>query len=681
VSPSRIYLLGWAAFMFLSVGVGNSSAATSRPSETLLPDTTQGFFAISNVDNLDKHWNKSQLGQLMANPAMKPFTKDFRRQFDDRWANIHDRLGLTLDDLRSVAGGDVAIAMIAPAPLKAALAIVADCTGKLAQAHEVLDKTTKNQLRRGAKRSDLKVEGCPDVVIQFDLPELEEEKEAARSKLPVAEETNRGEGENGEGQEVPPARPAPEKPAPRQAFYCLTGNLLVTTDNLEIMKGILGRALGDRKDCLANCKPFRIVIDRCRKDYGDATPQMRWFMYPLGYAESARIWTPDYKRRKGKSVLEIMRNQGLSCVQGMGGFVDFSSEGYELVHRTAIHAPKPYVKSMKMAELPNKAEYAPQPWVPGDVATYTTFHFNVLNAFDNFGWLFDEMFGRGEEGVWLNDVLPGLEAPDGPQINLRKELIEHLGERVSILTDYQEPITTTSERLLLAVETKNPEAVAKALWKLFRNDTTVTPRKLQEIVVWEFTGEPTNEHGPKKPDPKIKIEFGDAPPVAPRHPLRRRKKTEDEDEEAPQPNLLPHKAVTVWQGHLIIASHIDFLRRVMAPQKKVGPLSEEPDYKAVSADIQKLDPTKCFRFFSHTDREYYTTYELTRKNKMPESESLFAKLLNGLFGDKKGGTRKQKVDGRKLPDYKEVRPYLGPAGLQATSETDGWFLKGFTMTR
>jgi hypothetical protein len=674
VPRSWTYLLCWAALMFLSAGLGGTPAEAGRPSETLLPATTQAFFAISNVESLEKHWHKCQLGQMMDDPKMKPFTKDIRRQFDNRWSAVQDRLGLSLDDLRSVAGGDVAIAMVAPTSDEAALAVVADCTGKVKQAQEVLEKTTKNQLRRGAKRTELKVDGCPDAVVQFDLPELEEEKEAARSTLQGSDDAKKG--ENGEGQEAPAKPSAAKKPAPRQAFYCLTGNLLATTDNLDVMKGILGRALGKQNESLADEKAFQTVIGRCKKDYGNGMPQMRWFMRPLGYAKAARIWTPDSKRRKTKTLLEIMQNQGLGGVLGMGGYVDFSSEGYELVHRTAIYAPPPYTKSLKMAVLFNKNEYTPQPWVPHDVATYTTFHFDVLNAFDNFGTLFDELFGEGEEGVWEHEVLKGLQAPDGSPLNLRKELVEHLGQRVSLMTDYKEPITTTSERLLLAVDVKNEAAVAKAIEKMFKNDPTVKPVKFKGLTIWEFTGDESGGPAPEPPS----VDMGNAPPAAQRHTFRRRKKLEDEEEEQ-QPNLLPHKAVTVWQGHLIIASHKDFLERVIAPEKKTTPLADEPDYKAVSQEIQKLDPTKCLRFFSRTDKEYYTTYELTRQNKMPESESLFAKLLNGLFSDKKTGTRKQKVDGRELPAYKHVSGYLGPAGLQATSEKDGWFIKGFTMTK
>ena len=67
---------------------------------------------------------------------------------------------------------------------------------------------------------------------------------------------------------------------------------------------------------------------------------------------------------------------------------------------------------------------------------------------------------------------------------------------------------------------------------------------------------------------------------------------------------------------------------------------------------------------------------------MPESESMLGRLLNQLFGEgKKGQPRQQKLDGSQLPEYDTVRRYLGPAGLQATAEKDGWFIKGFTISK
>ena len=48
--------------------------------------------------------------------------------------------------------------------------------------------------------------------------------------------------------------------------------------------------------------------------------------------------------------------------------------------------------------LPNRDDFTPQPWVPRDIATYTTLYFDILNGFDNFGPLFDELVASGETG-------------------------------------------------------------------------------------------------------------------------------------------------------------------------------------------------------------------------------------------------------------------------------------------
>ena len=652
-----------------------SADTSSRPSETLLPDTTQGFFAISNVDGWSEHFNRTQIGHLMAEPVMQPFVKDFQRQIEERWSSVRDRLGLSLQDLKGVPGGDVGIGLVEPARGRAAIAIVADVAGRVPHAREMLQRVIATQLKRGAKKSEIMVRGCPDPVIQFDLPEPEDEKDAGRS--PQADD---GDQEaSADARQADPAatgRGSHSASPERLAFYCLTGNLLVVTDDRGVLEGILGRAMGNHsRGSLAEHQPFQMVMNRCWADYGKGEmPQMRWFIHPLGYAEASRAATPENRRRKGKTILEVMRHQGVEAVRGIGGFADFDSEECELVHRTAVYAPRPYREAMKMAVLPNREDFTPQPWVPRDIATYTTLYFDVLNGFDNFGPLFDELVG-GEPGSW-QDSLDSLKTdPKGPMIDLREELIKHLGQRVSMLSDYQLPITTTSERLLFAIEAKNPKAVAAGIEKLFKNDKSYKRREKAGHVIWEMV----EEEAPDIAAPTVDLGT-DAAGGAPSRPLAKNRKNAEGKEEKP---LLPHAAVTVCEGNLMIASHIDFLLKVIAPEKKPEPLVKEADYLQVDAEIGAFEPTaKCFRFFSRTDEEYRTTYELVRQNKMPQSETMLARVLNGLFGEgKKGETRKQQIDGRTLPDYNVVRRYLGPAGMQMTSERDGWFLKGFTLTK
>ena len=113
-----------------------------------------------------------------------------------------------------------------------------------------------------------------------------------------------------------------------------------------------------------------------------------------------------------------MRSQGYAAFQGVGGFVDVSADGYQILHRTAIYAPPPYEESMKMFVLPNSKDFTPQAWVSNDMVTYFTVYVDILNAFNNFGPLYDEIVG--EKDVW-QQTLEGMKTdPSGPQIDLRQ---------------------------------------------------------------------------------------------------------------------------------------------------------------------------------------------------------------------------------------------------------------------
>ena len=164
----------------------------------------------------------------------------------------------------------------------------------------------------------------------------------------------------------------------------------------------------------------------------------------------------------------------------MGGLVDFSSEGYELIHRTAIYAPPPYKKVDEDGGVaqPDRLRAAAL-----GAARRRHLHHLLLRHPQRLRQLRlavrRVVRPRRGRDVGAKTMQSLEEDPNGPQVDLRKELIEHLGQRVSMLTDYQLPITTTSERLLFAIEVKDPKAVAKAMEKLFKNDPTVKPPRGQ----------------------------------------------------------------------------------------------------------------------------------------------------------------------------------------------------------
>jgi len=708
------------------VNMGAGSAERVPRSEELLPDTTTGFIAVADMDTLRKHWNQTQLGQLMADPVMKPFADDLRAELRKRLAEADVRLGLKAEDLENVLGGEIAAAVVRLGPEEAAAAVLLDVTGHIEQAESLLEKVKADLIKRGAKRSEQQAPG--NTIVRFEIP--------APGNNPDAE--------------------------PQNAYYCLSGNLLAASDDVRVMVEILARAANSQDGSLADSPGYLAVKQRCEKDNGGAVPQIRWFLHPLGYSEVIRAATPEAERRRGKSVVELLENQGLEAIQGVGGFVDFTAEDCELIHRTFVYAPPPHKMAMKMLNFPAGQvdadgqpvpnDLAPQDWVSRDLATYTSVYCDLLNAFDNFGPLFDEVAGgelfffstednveadvvRGslseallakfqkarislsenlefeirtpgqvwkivdrqngkryvvrkwqdkfvvyEEltGIWDKTLRSLAEDPNGPQIHLRNDLFVHFGQRVTILTANELPIGPQSERFLLAIELKDPAAVQATISKWMAKEAANKAARKIEIEghqAWEIL-----EPEPPADIPDIHIPTLTPPPgggalpdhgnAGPNH--------------APAGNqpLLSHAAVGVVDGHLFVASHVGFLAKVLKPKTARETLGGSPYYRLVERRIDALKIEGQFvRKFSLTEEEFRPAYEAFRRGE-PIRKVLFGPVINLLIGEQMQDLPRQaQLPGRNLPPFGVVARYLGPAGLAVAVEPDGWFAKGFTLKK
>ena len=613
----------------LLAGAPAAWAQAGSASENLLPATTKGFLSITNLSDLSAHWNKTQLGQLMDDPVMQPFSEDLRRQMQERWSGLRDKLGLTLDDLEGVPGGELAVAVVETAPRQSAICLLIDVTNRQQQAQQLLQKVTTRFTAQGARQTKSTI--AQTSVLVFTLAQ-------------------------GQG----------------TTYYFLTGNLLGAATDANVIQTVLQHNAGQQGSNLAGVAGFQGVMKRCQKDAGDQVPQLRWFIEPITYMELSRANRPDAVRRqtrRGKDMLDILKNQGFTAIQGIGGFLSVDVNNTQVLHRTAIYAPPPYEKSMKMLKFVNNGDFTPPAWVPREIATYTTVCADLLYAFDHFGPLFDELFGEGETDVW-KDTLEGLrDDPDGPRIDLRAELFANLDQRIIALSDYHLPITPTSERLLFAIQTKDQAKVAAAIQKAMGKDDTVRRRVFEGHVIWESI--PPE----KKPTTTPVIELGRVPALGP-------DEVEEDEEEAPR--LLPNQAVTVANGYLMIASHYDMLTKILHPVDSADTLAKDLDYRVIEAANAQLGSGQGFLWsFSRTEDEYRPTYELIRQGKMPQGETMLARILNTFVNGKRteGSPRTQQIDGSKMPEFDYVRRNLGPGGGFGFAEPDGWFIKGYILPK
>jgi hypothetical protein len=416
-------------------------------------------------------------------------------------------------------------------------------------------------------------------------------------------------------------------------------------------------------------------------------PHIRWFVDPFGYAQTMRA-AAGGRKKKGADLLRVLPNQGFDAIRGVGGYVFLAVGDQEILHRTMVFAPpvqgsadqppsEKYVLAARMLDFPNTESLQPQGFVSRDLGSYFSFNWKMIPAFEYAKTLVNEMLGGGKDDDLMEEVIVGLARDkDGPQVDLRKDLVHHFAERVSMITDCRRPITPDSERLMVTIELTNPEAVRAAVDKAFNADPEAQKREFEGQVIWEII----KDEAPVDVE-ELQIDDGGMGVFDPFDQGNVPQEPEEEEEE--ETKILPNSAITVVHDHLVVASHVDFIVEML--QRPVGTdlLSDAADFQQVQDALSKIGAgSSSFRFFARTDETYRPTYELIRDGRMPEAKTLLGKLLNQLLGpDEKGILREQQIDGTKMPEFDAVRRYLGPSGMYVQSEGEGWYMAGCLLNK
>lgn len=628
---------------FASVSAVSTSLEAALPADQLLPSTTKGVVLIPDFDLLESQFNKTQLGQLMADPVMKPFADDLKRQLSEKWTKNNERLGLTWDDVSEVPSGEIGMGLIKASETKGVSVIVADVTGKADEADALLAKVHKNLTEKKATLSKRQMAG-----------------------LEVLVYTHQQQGDNLVETAV-------------FAFHREQGQL-IATDDVDEMGKILARYNGQSTDRLADAKSYQIVMERCARDAGPLQPEIRWFVEPFGYIDAVRSRFIDKDASTGQDMHAILKAEGFDAIQGVGGYVNFFDGTHDILHRTMVYAPAverepgdtstdKYNLAARMMNLINGKNHQPPVWIPRQLATFSSLNADLKNAFEYSKTLVNRM----ANDPIFEDVLASLKNdPSGPQIDIRKDLVAHLGQRVMLVSDYELPITPQSEQLAILIEVTDPEAVKVTIDKLMGSD----PNAKREVV-----GEGDHQHilwnTIKEKDEELdilEIDFDEFEPI----------EVDDEATAKKEEKALPTQAMAVAHGYLITGTHPALIRRMLQQVDKRQTLDGSIDFQMVRQSLDRLGATETsVRTFSRTDEEYRPTYELMRQGKMPESDTMLGKLLNQMLGDDEDdeSVREQQIDGTKLPEFQIVRRYLGPAGIYVQSEDAGWFATGVFLSK
>ena len=643
----------------------------ATPADRIFPKTTIGFFSISDLEELGKRWKETQFGQLVADPIMKPFKEEIQHVLERAMKN---RFGMTLDGIEQLPSGEIAVGMIAIPDKRPGYVLTLDVADRVEQTKSYLERLSKKFAEIGVKQEVEKIGGFEITVYTFPKATEPEKSDSAKSNAPTKPN---------------PAPVAATLFADRKAYYLLEGNTLIVSDQGFLIELIAGRLGGAAEDSLAGVEDYQRTMQRSLDDIPEGVPALiRWYIEPLNYGESLRtlLSGPVAEKRKGKtSIFTTLKEQGFDAIRGVGGVVTVKSENYEVVHRTYICVEKPFRLAMKMFVFPDSTNFVPPGWIPEDVARCSMLFVDPIEIFDNFGSFFDHVIMGGEEGVW-KDILNGLkEDPDGPQIDVREELVAILGQRVMGMSHYELPITPQSEAIIIAVELKKEgdEKMRKSLEKLFGNDAGMEVIEHNAYRIWKRVP-------PEDFDPTFTIE---GPPslITPSSSPPAKEPAADPD--ATNSGAVPafqEGAVAVAKGCLFIGTNVEYLKVILDrldATEKLPTIGDEQDYKDVNlvfADMGVTDKPHFLQFFAKTDETLRPTYELVRQGQFMQSQTVLSKVVKAMMAppeDESQEPQSRQFDGSTLPEFDLIKKYFGCSGVYGATEENGYFIKGFSLER
>ncbi|RCS41188.1 hypothetical protein DTL42_21700 [Bremerella cremea] len=637
----------WARFVLLAVGVlsfAQQQSEAAPPAASILPHTTKSYVSIPNYDQAAANFDETQIGKLMADPVMQPFTDDLKDQIKQKLIAGGVKLGITLEDLKDVYAGEICFATNQPSGEKTdGVVLTVDVTGKKANVDALLAKITQNQIANGAKESKINLMGTQ--VTKFVLP-----KEA---------------GEIG----------------PQEAYYVVHQDLLIATDSLPTLNYILPAMAAAKADNLASLEAFQAVLKRAATGRMADGYDFEWFVEPFGYAEVVRSQQGGRKKR-GTDMLHLLRNQGFDAVKGLGGYVNFvvnkANLKAEMVHSTFIYAPQDpgaeggdrFRLGARVLEFPNDKSFQTYNWVPAKLATFLDFRWNIQAAFKYSETIVNEY----ADDEIFDELIDSLKTdPAGPRVDVVTQIVNHLDNKVCMLVDVKQPITPQSEQRLVAVHLLNAAPVKAAVTQIMEQDPNAEKHSVgDKYEIWEIHEEeeeiPTLViSGPGFPDAMVVNHQFNANQVGPK---------------------VPNASVAVMDDWLFFANNKEVIRKAIET-RLAGPnaelLANTPDYLAIEAALAEIGSgADSFRHFVRTDEAARVTYELMQQGKMPESESALGKVINQLWSlgqEDETATRKQEIDASKLPPFAQVEGYLGPSGSYARTENNGWYISGLMLKK
>ncbi|MEW4570257.1 hypothetical protein AB1L88_20515 [Tautonia sp. JC769] len=411
--PTRV-LAGSALLGVLTAAV---PVAAQVPDENALPSSTLAIVKAKSASDLREALGRSQIGQLLADPAMEPLKEDVRAKLGDLDNELQQRLGVGLEELLETPQGPAWLAVTRRDDvLPIAVLLVADAGQNAERMNEIMTRGTDQlvQEANGESRTE-EFQGKTLTIIQ------------------------------------PPAEDSPP------LVWTNEGSVYFIGVGVEGVKDLLANADG-REDSLASNANYQAIGTKLGTE-----SQVCWYI-DIQQALQLVIQAAAEQGGEAGQAEALLRTLGVDQLKAVGGTVDLATGDYDSISKTFVYAPGPRAGILRLFQMP-PIEGTPEAWVPADVSSYQTISWDLGAAYTALGDLVN-MFLPGA----IENVERGLQGPGGETIRFQQDIFAPLGDRITILSDFEgegAELDAESQRALVAVELDDEQTFQNTLNKIF----------------------------------------------------------------------------------------------------------------------------------------------------------------------------------------------------------------------
>ena len=596
--------------------------ASARPTAPqMFPYNTVVYLRVADFPEMKTDFARTALGAIRNDETVAPLVNRLYSELLSGFPQIEEELGVTLDDLLKLPTGEVAISLAVTDTARPMFAFIADVGDNTDTADKLIERA---QFEHISNAGDLVEETIGETEVKIF-----------------------------------------RNPGDDDDLYIFIKEETVVMCSSELMAAHLISAWdGTAEETARNLSDNRKFTDIMRNSVGadNYQPQISFFADPLTLINAT---TRD--NFQAQAVMALLPTLGVDGFKAVGGSIILAPPGFDSVSHFHLALGTPRRGVLNLLTF-GSGDMTPEPWIPADVADYSTIFWDLARTYDEVETLVDQILGAG---YFENLVEDNVNTPTG--WNLREDVIGQIDGRLTMIGKVIEPVRLNSLSRLISLKLKDPDAFAKFIEGNIEKFEAPFEKKERRGITYYLISTPNRGGQPGVPEVSFQQPDGvqnQPTPEQSAQALQQRTQNFQQNFRRPQPTF------AIVDGYLVVADSFEIVEAVIDTSAGEGEkLADQSDFQLIVAQIKaqtgEIQPSAIS--FSRPEHSLKMFYDVLLGDSVQDtitnqaSDNQFFRVINSAFQD------------HPLPQFSEISKHLAPTGGVLFDRPSGLHYMSFSL--